>query len=162
MPALPVWVRWHLEVPMPYTLQYFPEQRLILIRVTGAVSLAENREIGLRISDTLEAVEPGVTSDLFFDLRTIGRFPTSISELRKTSAIIRSAKLGWIILLTGNNPLLKFVATVLIQLQTSSARMRVFDTLGDATNFLQATQPTSRDRIDWLDALRKSLESISV
>lgn len=141
---------------MAFEFQYFPEQEFILITVNGDVSLDENREIGLQIAATLEKAE--MNADVLFDLRGMGRFPTSISQLRQTSAVITSPKMGWFVLLTGDRPLLKFVATVLIQLQASTARMRVFDTLEGAINFLKDTQPAARQRANWFDDLYKSVK----
>ena len=141
---------------MPFEFRNFPEQRLMLICVSGVVSLEENLEIGLQLQAALEQVE--TTVDILFDLRTLERFPTSLSQLRTSSAVIRSRKLGWIILLTGDKPLLKLVATALIQLQTRTGRIRVFDTLESTFNFLQETPPISRERSFWLSELRQSLQ----
>ena len=141
---------------MAFEIQYFPEQRLFLICVSGVVSLKENLEIGLQLQAALEQAETRV--DILFDLRALERFPTSLSQLRTSSAVIRSPKLGWVLLLTGNRPLLKLVATALIQLQTRTGRIRVFDTLESTFNFLQETPPISRERSSWLSELRQSLQ----
>lgn len=141
---------------MAFHFEYFPDYSLILIRVEGDVSIEENREIGLQIVATLEQV--ATSADILFDLRAIGRFPTSLGELRRTSAIVRSPKLGWMVLLTGDKPLLKLVATALIQLQTRSVRMRVFDRLENAIHFLKELQPTARSRANWLDDLYQSVK----
>jgi hypothetical protein len=141
---------------MAFRFDYFPDCALILIRVQGDVSIEENREIGLQIVATLEQVE--TSADILFDLREIGRFPTSLGELRKTSAIIRSPRLGWMVLLTGDRPILRFIATALIQLQTRSARMRVFDTLESAIRFLKALQPSDRVRANGLDDLYQAVK----
>lgn len=127
---------------MTYKLQYFPEQAFILIRVDGDVTLEAYREI---IPDFLAMLARVDTSaDILFDVRAIGHFPTSISELRKTSAAVVNPKIGWIVLLTGDKPVLKFVAIVLTQLLHSTARMRVFDSLESAITFLKDVRPGVR------------------
>jgi hypothetical protein len=141
---------------MAFEFQHFAEHHLILISVSGVVSLQENLEIGLQLQAALEQVE--TTVDILFDLRSLERFPTSISQLRASSAFIRSAKLGWVLLLTGNKPLLKLVATALIQLQTRTGRIRVFDMSNSLFNFLQETPPFSKDRLVWLSELRAILQ----
>jgi hypothetical protein len=123
---------------MAYEASYFAEQHLILIRVWGTVSLDENREIGQRLNAMLDQAD--AKADVLFDLRRLERFPTSLNQLRQASAVVRSPRLGWIILLT-SNILLKFVATVLIQVQTQSVNLRVFETPDAATPFLQRTHP---------------------
>lgn len=133
-----------------------PEQHLILIRVHGTVTLSENVEIGNRIRTTLE--HSGNCTDVFFDLREIGRFPLSLSQLRESSAIIRTPKLGWFILLMENNPVLRFVATVLLRAQTTTEHIRVFHSLEDALTFLHSTQENTQARRDWIGELRDTLD----
>jgi hypothetical protein len=140
---------------MAFDFQHFSEHHFIVIRVSGSVSLEENYAIGLQLQAILEHVEASV--DVLFDLRTLEQFPTSIRQLRSSSALIHNPKLGWIILLTGNKPLLKLVATALIQLQTRTGRIRVFDTLENTFDFLQETPPISRERRFWLTELSKTL-----
>lgn len=140
---------------MAFEFQCFPEQGLILVRINGDVTLEENHAIGLQIVAALDNLD--TSADVLFDLRAMGRFPTSISQLRQNSAVITSPKIGWFVLLTGDRPILKFVATVLIQLQTRAARMRVFDTLEKAVQFLKDTQPSSRERSNWFDDLYRTI-----
>jgi hypothetical protein len=142
------------EAGMAYEARYYAEQHLILIRVWGTVSLEENRDIGLRMSALLDQAD--AKSDVLFDLRRLERFPTSLNQLRQVSAVIRSPKLGWIVLLT-SNILLKFVATVLIQVQTQSVNLRVFETPDAAAPFLQRTQPDTAERKAWLADLGRRL-----
>ena len=141
---------------MAYEASYVEEQHLILIRVWGTVSLDENREIGQRLNAMLD--QAYAKSDVLFDLRRLERFPTSLSQLRQASAVVRSPKLGWIVLLTGNI-LLKFVATVLIQVQTQSVNLRVFETPDAAAPFLQRTQADTAERKAWLADLGKRLSA---
>jgi hypothetical protein len=144
------------EAHMAFEETYFPEEHLILIRVWGTVSLEENREIGQRMSALLD--EADAKTDVLFDLRRLERFPTAIGELRQISAVVRSPRLGWIVLLT-DNILLKFVATILVQLQTRSKRFCVQDTLPNALHFLEGTQPDTPERKAWLSTLGRSLET---
>lgn len=141
---------------MAFEFDFRSEQQLILIRVHGSVSLSENVEIGNRIRTTLEYSD--ACTDVFFDLREIGRFPLSLSQLRQSSAIIRTPKLGWFILLMENNPVLRFVATVLLRAQTTTEHIRVFNSLEDALTFLHGTQENTQARRDWIGALRDRLD----
>lgn len=141
---------------MAFEIQYFPEQRLILIRVGGDVSLEEYRDISPRYWTVLQQVDTGV--DVLVDLRSMGRFPTSISELRQASINLGSRKVDWVILITGDRPLLKFVATILLQLQTRNGRMRVFDALEGAIRFLKDIHPNARVRANLLDDLYQAVK----
>lgn len=132
---------------MAYEATYVSEHHLVLIRVWGTVSLEENREIGQCMGALLD--EADAKTDVLFDLRQLERYPTSIGELRQMSAVVRSPKLGWVVLLT-DNILLKFVATILVQVQTGSKRFCVQDTLASALHFLESTQPASPVRKTWL------------
>lgn len=141
---------------MAFELQYFAEQALILITVEGDVSLEEYKEISPQYLTMVEQV--GMGTDVLVDLRTMRHFPTSINQLRQGSINVASPKISWIILLTGDRPILKLVATVLLQLQTSRVRMRVFDTLEDTIHFLKDTQPGARARSDWFDDFYKVMK----
>ncbi len=141
---------------MAFEIRYFSEQMLIFFRVNGDVSLEEYREISPRYGMVLKQVE--TYTDVLVDLRAIHRFPTSISQLRKLSMDLGSPKVGWVILVTGDKPMLKFVATVLLQIQTRNGRMRVFDTLEDAIRFLKDMQPNARVRANLLDDLYKAVK----
>ncbi len=133
-----------------------PEHQLLLIRVYGSVSLAENLEIGKRLQATLEQSE--TCMDVFFDLRSIGRFPLSINQLRQSSAMIKTPKLDHIILLMENNAVLSFVATMLLRLQTTTDRIRTFNSLEDALTFLHSIQDNSPARQQWISDLRSELD----
>lgn len=141
---------------MAFEYNTYPERQFVLVCVSGNVTLEENIEIGHRILNTLEQSEE--CTDVFFDLREIGRFPLSLKQLRQSSAIIRTPKLGWFILLMDNNPVLRFVATVLLRAQTTTEHIRVFNSLEDALTFMHGTQENTQARRDWIGELRDTLD----
>lgn len=134
---------------MAFEVEYYPEQALIFMVVAGDISLEEYARISPSYWAVLESVQGNV--DVLVDLRAMRHFPTSISQLRKLSIDVGSPKVGWIILITGDRPMLKFVATILTQVQTRRSRMRVFDSLENAVHFLKDIQPNAVERGNLLD-----------
>ncbi len=141
---------------MAFEIQYFPEQMLIFMRVHGDVSLEEYARISPDYWTVLERAE--TLTDVLVDLRSMRRFPTSIKQLRQASSDVSSPKVGWVILITGDKPILKFIATIMLQVQTRNGRMRVFDTLEGAIRFLKDMQPNARVRANLLDDLYKAVK----
>jgi hypothetical protein len=67
------------------------------------------------------------------------RMPTNIGQLRKIIHTNTDARIGWIVTVTPN-PLFRFLSSVVVQLV--GQRMRQFQTLREAINFLREVDET--------------------
>ena len=141
---------------MSVELEYFPQHDLLLIRVNGDITIEEYARLGPQTIAILR--QATATTNVMIDLRALRHFPTSLKELRKYAVIAHDPTLGWIVVLTGERQTLKFIVTVLLQLQVRGAKMRVFDTLEETINFFKGLQPNAREYLNWLDDLYKSIQ----
>jgi hypothetical protein len=118
---------------MPYSIRWYVEGRVILERAYGIVSMEElvrfNEEV------TREIAEHGTPPvHVIADLTSVERYPPSLGEILSTMRRTTDrARLGWM-LVAVQNPVLRFVASVVFQV--AGMRLRMFPTVPEALKFL--------------------------
>ena len=124
---------------MPYAHNFYPEHNLFYEHVFGVLTLEEIRDLHAITIKTLTEIETPI--DLLVDCRELKRFPMSLSRIKEVMAPIDSTKIRWMIFVTNGNPILKFTASMVVQI-VMKARLRIFTTLEEAFAFLEETEST--------------------
>jgi hypothetical protein len=121
---------------MPFEIQHFPENHLILERFFGIITFDEIREVNRRFLELVEQNEMSVTT--LIDLRLVEKYPASIRQIREVLSVSQNPYIGWVVILTNNNPLMKLAASVLTQVSVREVRFRLFEDPLEAVRFIES------------------------
>jgi len=142
---------------MPIELTTIPDKHLIFERFSPVVTLDEVRDVNQRFIALLEASETGIYAVI--DLHHVRKFPTSLAQLRDSLVFSSNPKLLWVILIVGQNQIVKAFATVITQVKIKNVRLRVYDDIYKAASAIQELQPLENNVWDACVAeLRKTWE----
>jgi hypothetical protein len=108
--------------------------------VFGAITLEEIYDLHQVTIETLTQVETPI--DLLVDCRALKRFPMSLSRIKEVMVPIDNTNLRWTLFVSNGNPLLKFTASMVVQLFMKQSRLRIFTTLEEAFAFLEDMEST--------------------
>ena len=137
---------------MPYAHNFYPEHHLLYEHVFGVLTLEEIHGLHDITIKSLAQVETPI--DLLVDCRALKRFPMSLSQIKQVMAPIDSTNLRWMIVVTNGNPILKFTASMVVQI-VMKVRLRIFTTLEESFAFLKETEST-HDLHSLLSEIEKS------
>jgi len=119
---------------MPYRFEFYPEKHLIYLCYFGNVTLDDAHDGQECLIAKLAEVDSYVHT--LMDLRYMQEFPTSIKLLKNVMRPIQSENLHWMILVTNNNRLVKYLGSILMQVLIRGVRLRLLDTMEEALEFL--------------------------
>lgn len=105
---------------MPSELHYFPEYQLAFERFSGMVTLEEVNDVNQRFLKLLDEVDASVTT--LVDLRAVEKYPASINQLREVLRVSGHEHIGWVVIVTDTNPMLKLAAAVITQVSVRGLR----------------------------------------
>lgn len=127
---------------MEYKLEWSVPRRVILIKVSGDVSLDELRQFNTELIAFLnEGTAPTHLISIGNDIR---RVPTNLMHIRESISYIQHPHIGWTIIVQEKpNPLTSFFVSV--AMQATGMKLRQVKTLNDALTTLQRIDQTLRD-----------------
>lgn len=128
---MPVELRWHTPNP----------NRIILQRFYGEVAL---EDITYASTEGPRMMLDGIPPvHLFVEGSGVTRFPQQLRSLQEAlRANPNPEVLGWVVIVTPDNPLLRFIAAMLAQLKINHVRFRLFLDAEAALRFLHTQDPT--------------------
>jgi hypothetical protein len=125
---------------MPYEIFWHTDRRIIQERFYGQVTLEEIREITNRYMTLIvDGVMPVHT---LVDVSSVTRYPSNLNNLRELFDPDNDPGVGWILICGANNPLLRFLSSILTQILLRKLRMRLFYSIQEALEFLCEQDPT--------------------
>ena len=125
---------------MPFDRQFFPEQHLLYERAFGTLTLDEIAELH---QGEIKAIEQAnFPIHVLVDLRLLEHFPASLIEIKNKVSVIENQNLRWMILVINTNRVLKFLASVVMQIIFRHARYRVVNSMDEAVAFLEDMDST--------------------
>jgi hypothetical protein len=124
---------------MPFAITWYLPHRILHLQLVGSISLNDVEQIQHMFSTYLDMGEPQVHA--LMDLTQLEDYPKNIPQLKTALTMIDNPSLGWIIIIN-HDPVLKFLASVLVQMSVRDVRLRMFDTLEDGLTFLQERDTT--------------------
>jgi hypothetical protein len=127
----------HRRNYMAYQIEWLLENRVLYIKAVGDVTI-EDLEAAISIMTTmLDNGEAPIHS--ISDNRFVGKFPTSLSTLRKLMTPHPKAK-GWSLLIQ-NNTATRFIGEMLTRFSGQS-KIKSFTTLVEGLAFLERNDPS--------------------
>lgn len=118
---------------MPYEIKWLVEGRVLYIKPVGDISLEDLEDSVTRMQAMLDAGEAPIHS--ISDNRFVGKFPTSLSTLRKLMSPHPKAS-GWSLLIQENTAT-RFVSEMLTRVIVGQNRIKSFTNLFDTIKFLE-------------------------
>lgn len=106
---------------MPYSLDWFRQDRVLELQLTGSMNLEEAKQINTALIAYLDKAE--TTLHMIADATTLESFPKNILQIKNTQAYLQHPKLGWILFVSKPNPLIRFFATTIAQVIATRLRM---------------------------------------
>lgn len=117
---------------MPFSIEWYIPQRVILCRIIGDVSLDEAQQMADTMAVRItEGIAPVHT---IFEASQMGSFPTSIAQLNRMSRWVYHPSTGWIVSINTGR-IMSFVAVVLTN--TAGVKYRPAASIDDAIKLLQ-------------------------
>ena len=137
---------------MPYRSTFYPEHHLFYETLWGSVTLEEIRVF--HEGNVRAVAEAQTPIHILVDVRDLKEFPTSIVQMKDVLHPIEGPNLYWMILITNNGALIKFIGSIVIQLVLKNGRFRLLGSLEEALAFLEQADSTL-DLSDFLPELAK-------
>jgi hypothetical protein len=125
---------------MPIDISWQQPRRVIYERFYDKVTLEEMTAIQQRFLAYLEEGDPPIHAVI--DLSGVRDFPKSIHDIRKGLVFTGTTRLGRVVIITGNNPVIKFISSVISQLILKNARFELLNSLDDAVRYLRERDDT--------------------
>jgi hypothetical protein len=124
---------------MPYNISWYIPDRVIHEEFYGTVNLEEVEQIQHIFAAYLDLGKAPV--HVLVDMTRLEEYPKSVSQLKSAMVMMNNQNLGWVVIIN-QNPVLKFLTSVMTQLTVSNVRFRLFDTLEDGLEFLKERDST--------------------
>lgn len=125
---------------MPYEILWHTDKRIVHEKFYGQVTLEEIREvIGRYMVLVLEGDAPVHT---LVDVSMVTRYPGNLNNLRELFDPDNDPGVGWIMICGANNPLLRFLSSILKQVLLRKLKLRLFYSTEEALEFLAEQDPT--------------------
>ena len=112
---------------MPIDISWIQPNRVIYERFHGTITLEEMSAIQQEFLNYLNEGDAPVHA--IIDLSAVRDFPKSISQIRKGLVSTGNTQLGRVVLVTGKNPVLRFISSVISQLILKNAQYTLCDLL---------------------------------
>lgn len=125
---------------MSYEGSWYADKRVVLQRLWGTVTLEEAAQAHHTMVQFLDEGTPLV--HVLVDLSQVEQFPTNLIALKRAMPPIEHSGMGWMLVCGAGNPMLRFVASTIIQIMMPGLRLRMFDTLDQSLTFLQDQDST--------------------
>jgi hypothetical protein len=128
---------------MAFNVSWYEEQRVILTKLNGNVTLDELKEIDRQLIEFIRAGTPLV--HLIVDMTEMDKMPTNVTQVNGALQHLNEDGLGWTILV-GASPIIRFVGGVVAQI--ARMRFRALPTFSEALTFLTAQDSTLQHLVD--------------
>jgi hypothetical protein len=126
---------------MPFEASWYHNLRVIYWRVWGQVTLEEIAQIRLDQQKLLgEGTSPIHTISNITD---VASYPTDIRLLKEALDGINHPHIGWVLIVGTTTPLKRFVTTTVTQLVIPNVRLRMFNRMDEAVEFLKHVDNTA-------------------
>lgn len=125
---------------MPYEIFWHTDKRIIHERFYGQVTLDEIREVIARYM--ILVLEGDAPVHTLVDVSSVTRYPGNLNNLREMFDPDNDPGVGWILICGANNPLLRFLSSILTQVLLRKLRIRLFYSTEEAIGFLAEQDPT--------------------
>ncbi|MCA0457633.1 MAG: hypothetical protein LCI00_26945 [Chloroflexi bacterium] len=127
---------------MDYTMEWHIPKRVILIRVSGDVSLEELERFN---NDILKHLNEGIAPVHLISIgENIRRVPTNLMKIRQTTTYLQHPNMGWTVIVQEKpNPLSGFMVSVATQ--ASGMKLRQVKSLADALETLTRIDQTRQN-----------------
>jgi hypothetical protein len=129
---------------MPYEINWYAPERVIYERLYGEVTLEDARGLNSESYDFFHEGTPLI--HVVVDLTGVQKFPaslTSIGQMIKNKP--QQGVVGWVLIYGAENPLLRFIASMVAQVSGDKIRLRMMNSLEEAVNFLRQQDETLAD-----------------
>lgn len=129
---------------MPCQIQWYAEKRVVYQRLYGNITLEDVRYVNQQSAVYLSAGIPLV--HVIVNLTEVEHFPTSLGTIREMlKAPSQKDATGWVLIYGADNPLLRFVASMVAQLAGEKVRLRMVDDLAQAVEIIRQQDETLAD-----------------
>ena len=125
---------------MPFEATWYHNLRVIQWRVWGQITLEEIAQMGRDQQKLLsEGTSPVHTLSNITD---VASFPTDLRLLKEALDGINHPHIGWVLIVGTTTPLKRFVTTTVTQLVIPNVRLRMFNSMDEAIEFLKHVDST--------------------
>ena len=125
---------------MPIDISWQQPRRVIYERFYDTVTIEEMSAVQKKFLDYLTEGEAPVHS--IIDLSAMHDFPKSLSQIRQGLISTGNIQLGRVVLITGKNPVIRFISSVISQLLLKNAQYTLCDSLEEAVHYLRDRDPS--------------------
>ena len=125
---------------MPIEISWQQPRRVIYERFYGTITIEEMTAIQQKFIAFLNEGDAPVHA--IIDLGGVRDFPKSLSQIRGGLVSTGNTQLGRVVLVTGKNPLVRFISSVISQLILKSAQYALCDSLDEAVRILRERDPS--------------------
>lgn len=125
---------------MGFRVEWFYRDRVIFEQLYGDVTVDDITAIYEALHSLMEAGQPPI--HIINDIRSLRKYPSNLRSIRQAVHGPASKKLGWLIAIHNNNPLIKFIMATVVQLVITNVRMCSFNTPEEALRFLISRDPS--------------------
>ena len=120
---------------MPISISWIIEDKLLMVKMIGEVTMEELNDLTQNSLDILSQ-SAGEVHHQIIDLSETTKLPSHIKEIGDlTRPVNEHEAMGWVIMFGIKNQLLKFIATMATQL--SRGKVKVVDSYDDALDTLK-------------------------
>lgn len=126
---------------MAYSVGWYIDKRVTYQRLYGHVTLEDVRDINAESIDISRNGIPLVHSVI--DITGVQKFPTNLAAIREIMSIQTDGDaVGWVLIVGADNPVIRFIASVITQLVMEKIHFRLMDSMDAALEFLQEHDAT--------------------
>lgn len=120
---------------MPFEISWYQPQRVIYWRVSGQVTLEDVAQMRIGQQNMLSEGKNPVHT--IADISDVTNFPTDLRQLKEALDGVNHPHLGWVLIVGTTTPLKRFVTTTATQMVIPKVRLRMFNTMDEAAEFLK-------------------------
>jgi hypothetical protein len=125
---------------MPSEASWYQDQRVIYWRVWGQITLEDIAQIN---KDQQKLLSVGTAPvHTISSIGDVDRFPTDLRQLKEALDGVNHPHLGWTLVVGPTTPLKRFVTMTVTQMIIPDARLRMFNTMEEAVEFLRHVDET--------------------
>jgi len=125
---------------MPIDISWQQPNRVIYERFYDSITIEEMTAIQQRFLQFVEEGEPPIHA--IIDLGSVHDFPKSIGEIRRGLVFTGTTRLGRVVIVTGRNPVVRFISSIISQLILKNAQFTLLDSVDEALRFLRERDET--------------------
>jgi hypothetical protein len=119
---------------MPAETTWYQENRVILVRVRGELTLSDMADVDASIVEYVrQGSKTSALVHLIVDMTAMTKMPINLVQVQRTLTHLKEPALGWSAMV-GMSPVMRFVASTVIQM--AGARFRIFPAFKEAVTFL--------------------------